>query len=117
MTRGKLDITEKGHKLKAQEIRELTEKTDLRDNGESTDTLQPRASKIFINLPEDLCTSLTFSKMRDAFSSSKGECPVYIKIFQDNMEITMATSFNVDCDHDFQREIEFITGEGSLQIS
>ncbi len=102
---GKHESSEKGHKIIASSVQDLQR------------ALDERYSKIEIKIDSARCGHDTFVKIKDALTTAKGALPVYLRLYDDEMETVIATSYCASNDVVLIDEIESLTQKGSVTLN
>ena len=105
LIKGGIDKTERGIKVVATEISEL-------------DQLETKSGcRIEINLRCPFLDSIGLQRLRSLIiSSSKGEYPLYLRIFLQDAEALIATGMKISSDSETINRIEEIAGEGAVRF-
>jgi len=105
LIRGTLDKTEKGIKLISTEISRLDELETKRGH------------KVEIGLRYPLGDTVSLQRLRSILlSQSKGEYPLYLRIFHKNIETVIATGIMISPDREAINRIEEIAGKGAVTV-
>ncbi len=135
--KGTVDTSEKGATVKSQIVTNLKEAIEAFGNQPVPKPMQRAAPKpgpapapdsvntvvngirnssVIINLENSLCNTETFMDIKTAIDISTGSFPVFLKLFCDGYETTIATPFKISDDPDIMGKIESIAGKGAVHL-
>jgi len=103
LVKGTIDKAERGVKIVSTDISKL-------------DELESKKGKVEINFRYPFLDSLQLQRLKSIVSSSRGVCPLYLRIFLDDAEALIATEMKVSPDHELINRIEEIAGKGSVTL-
>jgi DNA polymerase-3 subunit alpha len=97
---GKLDVSEKGNKIVATDVRSLTE------------VLKESYSKLDINLFDQQCSHENFILIKQVLDSSKGNLPVYLNLTYNDKITSITTKYTTDSSTDVIKKLESAISTG-----
>jgi DNA polymerase-3 subunit alpha len=105
LIKGTLDKTEKGIKIISTEISRIDELETKKGH------------KIEIGIRDTLGDTVSLQKLRSILlSQSKGEYPLYLRIFHKKIETVIDTGIMISPDREAIKRIEEIAGKGAIKI-